>query len=470
MKEVKRMKHIIALTTLVVVVVTLTWTTIGLAEDDKVDKILDLLKKKGIINEEEYKSIKHEIDEEGKNDVIAVFDKGFKMRTRDKKFEIGVGGRFQFDFRGYNSGHPENNTFDVRRIRAELFGRLYEYFKFKTEWELEGGNASNRLRDGYMEYDYFKNAVARLGQFKEPFSMEEVTSDNNTVFLERSLNNALVPSRDVGMMIYGNPFAERLHYEVGVFNGNGVDANGEDNDDKDVALRLVMSPFITTNSIFKELHFGGAFTYGHEDDETLSARSEAFTKYFEFKDVDTDTRTRLGGELNWLVGPFTLMGEYIRAKYEDLEGKVEVPYAILYRSLLGGKGQVEMDDTANIDSWYVMTTYCLTGEKRSYKNRALSNITPKNNFDFQKRTWGAWELALRYARFDADDDFFDSGIVKPEYSRKAESFNFGINWFLNPNVLVKTNYVHTDFDTNLVKEGKELENEDVFLMRFQLVY
>jgi phosphate-selective porin OprO/OprP len=117
-----------------------------------------------------------------------------------------------------------------------------------------------------------------------------------------------------------------------------------------------------------------------------------------------------------------------------------------------------------------MTTYCLTGEKRSYKNRALSNITPKNNFDFQKRTWGAWELALRYARFDADDDFFDSGIVKPEYSRKAESFNFGINWFLNPNVLVKTNYVHTDFDKNLAKEGKKLDNEDVFLMRFQLVY
>lgn len=468
------MKRILAFTTMIVVMVTLSWATAVRAGEDKVDMLLDILKQKGIVNEEEYKSIKKEIEEKGKNDLLAVFDKGFKLSTRDNKFELGIGGRFNFDFRGHNSGHPEKNQFDIRRIRAELFGKLYENFKFKTEWELEGSNAGNRLKDGYIEYDYFKDAVVpavvRLGQFKEPFNMEELTSDNNTIFVERSLNNALAPSRDLGVMLYGNPFGEKLHYEVGVFNGHGVDANGEDNNDKDVALRLVMSPFITTDSIFKELHFGGAFTHGHEKDETVTARSEAYTKYFEFKSVNTHRRTRLGGELNWMVGPFTLNGEYIRAKYEDLEGKVDAPFALLYRSLLGGKGQVKMKDGADIDSWYITAAYCLTGEKRSYKNRVFSNITPKNNFDPRKGTWGAWEVAFRYARFDADDAFFNNGIVNPDYTRKADSFNFGINWFLNPNVLIKTNYVHTDFHDDLIRDGKKVDDEDVYLMRFQLIF
>jgi hypothetical protein len=49
--------------------------------------------------------------------------------------------------------------------------------------------------------------------------------------------------------------------------------------------------------------------------------------------------------------------------------------------------------------------------------------------------------------------FFQSDIVKSDYTKEADSFNLGINWFLNPSVMIKTNYVHTDFDHGLVEGG-----------------
>jgi phosphate-selective porin OprO/OprP len=82
----------------------------------------------------------------------------------------------------------------------------------------------------------------RGGQFKVPFSLEELTSDLHIDFVERSLINELVPSYDRGVMAYGNIKQGIVSYSLGSFNGTGQNAS-DNNGDKDVAARMVIAPW-----------------------------------------------------------------------------------------------------------------------------------------------------------------------------------------------------------------------------------
>ena len=424
------------------------------------EEILDILVEKEIITREKYDELKNKVvkrREGKKNDLIAFYEKGFRLETRDKNFKMQIGGRVQFDFRTFGSNYPEDDEFDIRRARIFLSGTVYRDFDYKVQVELEG-SSSNRLRDGYLEYTYFKpNLKIKMGQFKSPFSVETLTSSKWVLFQERGLNSPIAPSRDVGIMLHCSPFDNMLTYYVGVFNGSGVDADGEDNDDKDVALRLVVSPFLKTDiSLLKDFHIAYNMTYGKEDDASIKFRTEARgTTFFRFDDIDVDDRTRYGVDLNWIVGPLSLRGEWNRVEYGELEG-----------TFADGK----VDDDLNIDAWYVALSWFLTGETPNFKKRVWGVPNIKNNFDPRKRTWGAFELAFRYSRFDADSDFWNLGVVSNEYTDEVDAFTLGLNWWLNPCLLFRFNYIHTEFGGKIAVDDKWESKEDAFTARFQLAF
>jgi phosphate-selective porin OprO/OprP len=422
--------------------------------------VLDILvdkEKKPLEKFYELKNKVVKIRDAKKNDLIAFYEKGFRLETRDKNFKMQIGGRVQFDFRTFGSNYPEDDEFDIRRARIFLSGTVYRDFDYKVQVELEG-SSSNRLRDGYLEYTYFKpNLKIKMGQFKSPFSVETLTSSKWVLFQERGLNSPIAPSRDVGIMLHGSPFDNLLTYYVGVFNGSGVDAEGEDNDDEDVALRLVVSPFLKTDiSLLKDFHIAYNMTYGKEDDASIKFRTEARgATFFRFDDVDVDDRTRYGVDLNWIVGPLSLRGEWNRVEYGELEGTVE---------------DVKVDDDLNIDAWYVALSWFLTGETPNFKKRIWGVPNIKNNFDPRKRTWGAFELAFRYSRFDADSDFWNLGVVSNEYTDEVDAFTLGLNWWLNPCLLFRFNYIHTEFGGKIAVDDKWESKEDAFTARFQLAF
>jgi phosphate-selective porin OprO/OprP len=427
-----------------------TLSLVSPVQADTGEKLIKLLIKKGIITEDEAEALIEEAINE--KEVTVKYDNGFKMATRDDDFKLQLGGRVQTDLRVYNSDHPEDNTFDVRRARLFAQGRLYRFWDFKVQVELEGGSSS-RLRDGHFTFNYFKNAQLRFGQFKQPFSLDVLTSSKYGDFIERSTLSALAPARDVGVMLYGPLFRETLNYQLAVSNGNGVDANGEDNDDKDVALRLVVTPFGNGASVFRDLHLGGNFTYGREDDDTVSVRTEARTRFFEFDDVDVDDRTRFGGDLAWVYGPFALKGEYVTVAYDDIE-----------------EGTAGGDFSADIDAWYVSATYFLTGENSKWKTGTFRRISPRKNFDPKNGGFGAWQVGFRYSQFDAENKFITKGVVDDDYVDDADAWTIALSWWPNPMVRLMANYVHTDFDGKLRTGGESLSDEDVFLMRFQLEF
>jgi phosphate-selective porin OprO/OprP len=184
-------------------------------------QILEILIEKNIITPEQYQKLKTQLsrEEDRKNASAAEagFDKGFYIRSADGKHEIKLKGRFHGDFKGYLGNHPDNDSFFVRRARLALQGKFYNHFEFKLESEFGKGDA--KLNDGYANIAYFPRAQLKMGQFKTPFSMEELHSDNWIDFVERSLANNLVPSRDIGVMLHGGLWDGSVYYQLGLFNG-----------------------------------------------------------------------------------------------------------------------------------------------------------------------------------------------------------------------------------------------------------
>ena len=437
-------------------------------------KLLEILQRKGILTEEEAETItgilkKEEQEKECNSSIEITYDDGIKFQTKDKKTaSLRIGGRVQTDLKVFGSGYPVNNDFDVRRARLFLEGRVYEYFQYKIAMELEG-SSNNRLVDAYVNFDYFPGFQFRVGQFKEPFSFESLTSSKYLPFNERSMISCLTPGRDVGIMVHGTMLDETFGYAAGIFNGEGRDADQRgQKDDKEVTGRLTVRPFaFTGNEVLGGLQIGGSYSYARLDvsDFKLKVRTPGRTVFFKIQPrakfnmtQDVDSVDSYGFEFVYLYGPLFINAEYIKNKYDGVRLTDTDPFSF------------------NLKGWHADILLMLTGEKPVMKGGVLERIKPRNDFNIKTGGWGAWAIALRYQEFKADQVVYRS-LVNEGYSiRKADAFTVGVNWYLNSLMRVTLNYSRTRFRSPLFlgvhPKGYSYyeDTEHAFVTRFQLEF
>jgi phosphate-selective porin OprO/OprP len=107
--------------------------------------------------------------------------------------------------------------------------------------------------------------------------------------------------------------------------------------------------------------------------------------------------------------------------------------------------------------------YVVTGEKKT-----LGRVIPLRPFDPHKHTWGAWEIAARYSVFESDSDLFKYGLATG--TDKAQTYTLGLNWYLNPFMRMILDYEHTEFDDEFEFSDEIVDEEDVFLVQWQLEF
>ena len=99
------------------------------------------------------------------------------------------------------------------------------------------------------------------------------------------------------------------------------------------------------------------------------------------------------------------------------------------------------------DGYYVQASHFLTGEHRNYRPSSgdYGRVTPERNFDPSNGTWGAFEIAARYSSMDS-----------LEHSRlgrgqKMDHYTLGLNWYANPDVIVKLNLIQFEAERDDVE-------------------
>jgi len=318
-------------------------------------------------------------------------------------------------------------------------------------------NAMVNLNDVYVGWaglrDYF---TVQFGQFKQPFSQEETCSSRFIDFAERSIYNSalVVPSRDVGIMFFGGIADNFVQWSLGAFNGTGVGKpkNLADNsDEKDVAARLFFNPLKNTAGPLKGLRLGVDATFGDVDGPV--ALGAVTTGDYSGVTIVPGTpaqldgqRTRYAANFSWLYGPAS-----IRAEYGVMNQDLQDSFAAA--------------SDFEITAYYVQGTYLLTGETKALENR----VVPKGNLNPAEGTWGAFELALRYAAFDASD-LEDATLLAVTANAEATEITAGLNWWWTHNMVLRFNWERISFDDDLVVgSGDSLEDkQDIFYVRWQI--
>lgn len=156
-------------------------------------------------------------------------------------------GMTQYQYSGQKDA--ESNSFNIRMARISLEGRIAGDFYWKTQIQFNGNTStlgsSPRMVDLFAEwqkYEYFK---VKIGQFKNPFTFENPMHPIDQGFMGYSQNVSKLAGfsdragehasngRDIGLQFQGDFLKNAngrnlLHYQIGVFNGQGTNTKDVD--------------------------------------------------------------------------------------------------------------------------------------------------------------------------------------------------------------------------------------------------
>jgi phosphate-selective porin OprO/OprP len=173
---------------------------------------------------------------------------------------------------GFGEEDSTSTGFKLARIRPGLRGTIFQpWVKYVVTFELSdtSGERDAKFKDTYVEFTKEAMANVRMGQFKVPFSLQELASDQHNLFVERSITNVFSPARDAGVMLSGRTEEKRFGFNLGAFNGAG-ESRSQDDEGLMYVARVFVDPFgeYKTNEGAQEmpeehvLHVGAAFRTG----------------------------------------------------------------------------------------------------------------------------------------------------------------------------------------------------------------
>ncbi|MDR3554328.1 MAG: porin [Syntrophobacteraceae bacterium] len=513
--------------------VSLSWSARAVAQDQTLaEKLLIILKQNHQISQGQYDELRQEAQREKTAQKAAVkkqvkeetaqVAKEYKAKnplnvsaswkhnqiyfeSNDGQFTMHVGGYAQFDFGGAtindqlrNALGSKANTIgsygaEVRRIKPTFEGTMFGDFDYKAQIDFGGG--STTLQDAWITY-YGLPCIAnvRVGHMKEPFSLEELTSDEWLEFTERSSANAFVTAnnysdRNTGIMLFNTEFDQRMTWAVGGFmqqdNSSGTSFQAYNN--VNIAARVTALPWYANQGcelVHVGFGFRNLFRSQNENPNFASSTSATELEYLSrpewhltgLNTVNTgplmaNNVSEINPELAFVYGPFSVQGEYFTAFLSD---------ATMYGYTTNAKGKTvwtpqSATSSPDLSGYYVMASYFITGEHRVYdpKYGVFARPVPACNFNPCAGTWGALELAARYDSIDLNDKTISGGT--------EQNYTGSLNWYLNPNVKWAFEYTHahmngviatsaSNVSTSATLSSYNIHNgdADIFDTRFQV--
>jgi hypothetical protein len=140
----------------------------------------------------------------------------------DSRVELRARVQSQFVLRDDSAADDEESE-DRFSFPRRRFGVAGELLGGRIEFQAERDMANDGVwRDLYVDVRVVRHVRVRVGQFKAPFSREQLTSAFDLDFVARSAAvNDLVPLREAGMMAHGVVASRALRYETGFFERKG---------------------------------------------------------------------------------------------------------------------------------------------------------------------------------------------------------------------------------------------------------
>jgi phosphate-selective porin OprO/OprP len=349
------------------------------------------------------------------------------------------------------------NGADFRRTRLTANGGLTENMNYFVQMDFSFPGRPT-FTDVWMEVQKLPIlGNVRAGQWKQPFSLEVVSSFRYTTFAERSvLFQSFDPFRHIAIGFYDWTENEMMTWAASAYRA-GQDQFGDALTYAGVGNYAFVGR-VTGLAWYEDegcryLHLGGGYNWvAPQNNPSFNSTTGVSSfgtipEYFIGQNTVVTTGTAGvaqptssidgtprfantrnfavehynlgGGELLWVEGPLSVQTEGM----------------LLTATRTNGLG-------ANFGGFYTTVGYFLTGEHRPYikKSGAIDRIKVLNNFikSSTDECWGlgAWELAARYSYIDLNSRDIQGG--------RLADFTAGLNWYLNSYAKVQFNYIRAE--------------------------
>ncbi len=351
---------------------------------------------------------------------------GVRYETKSGLLRLRLGGLFQYDWASFNEGGDLPSADDgteFRRARLVVEGAFRKRAEFRIQYDSANKEGSESIRDLWISAKILPRlGSVKLGHFKEPFGLENLTSSRDITFMARALPNTFVPGRNLGITISNTVFDDRATWAFGFSRdtSNELDA---DSNSLGLTGRVTGMPWYQEDGR-KLLHLGAGFSYRDVDqvDFSYGRRPEAHLapRYLDTGALPADDLYVVNGELALVYGSFSIQSEYFHSNVKLMSG-----------------------EDVEFDGIYAQASYFLTGEHRPYKTSTgvFYKVVPNRNFFIRGvHGPGAWEVAVRYSHIDLNDGDILGG--------KEHNITAAVNWYMNSNARILFNYVYGDIDSS----------------------
>ena len=439
----------------------------------------------------------------------------FDAESANKDFRVKIGGRTQVDAVAFSAATATNqppnqggldpglsDTVNMRRARFRIEGRMYEMYDWACEYDFV-----NQINVNNETYPTERDAgpltavtdlwlqvreipilgTVRVGNQKDPYGYEHLTSSRWLNFMERSyaqdafegpFNNGFLP----GIQILNSNEEGDIGWQVGEFkNTSNPFGFSNSSGGSQTVGRLIYLPVFEDEGR-KLVHLGIS-------GRTLEPRRQytQFKNNQPFGDEITAVRFRSRGDIrNGPPGPLNSIyadSGLLQGNWQNMIGLELVanngPWSFqseyfgswLYNARTTSFGGLATNGfqpkpgtnvgTVYYQSGYAEVLYFLTGESRTYSQieYRFDRPIPHNNFyalrdrSARRNQWnvseGAWQVGMRYNYLCLNDSGVNGGVLN--------GMTLGLNWLLNPNARVYFNYdlTYRDFvSTPWTKDSK----------------
>ena len=427
---------------------------------------------------------------------------GFQAQSANKDFRVKIGGRTQVDAVAFSAmpgpNQPPNkggldpelaDTVDFRRARLRVEGRMYEFYDWACEYDFVNQiNVNNEVypterdsgpltavTDLWMQLREIPIlGTVRVGNQKDPYGYEHLTSSRWLNFMERSFsqdafegpfNNGFLP----GIQVMNSNEEGDVGWQIGQFKNTTNPFGFSNSSGGSMTVgRLVYLPVFEDEGR-KLIHLG------------VSGRTmEPRRQYTSFDPVTglpngdpiNAVRFRSRGSIrNGPPGPLNSIyadSGLLQGTWQNMIGLEFVgnngPWSFqseyfgswLYNARTTSAGPLATNGyqpapgtnvgTVYFQGGYAEVLYFLTGESRTYSKieYRFDRPIPHNNFYAIRGggsgrrlslSEGAWQVGMRYNYLCLSDGEVNGGVLN--------GCTLGLNWLLNPNARVYFNYDFT---------------------------
>lgn len=253
--------------------------------------------------------------------------------AQDKKPQIQVLSDIKFSgyvmtqFQASDQEDKESNSFNIRMVRMALEGRLMQDLYWKVQIQANGNTSdlgsSPRMVDAFAEWQKYDAFKIKAGQFKRPFSFENPMHPITQGFMGYSqgitklsgfsdrVGEHASNGRDIGVQIQGDFLKNEagrnlVHYQIGVFNGQGTNQK-----DVDQRKDIIGGAWVMPIKGLRIGAFGWTGSYARKGTWTeVDANGNAQTK----SGVRSVSKNRYAFSAEYAANDWTVRSEYIHSQ------------------------------------------------------------------------------------------------------------------------------------------------------------